>query len=61
MARITTSYQAGYRAGKYRPTTKNCHFQFFSTPEGMRDWEIGKQDGENSKKESSNAQPNQQN
>lgn len=50
--KIDTPYRAGYMCGRYRPTTKNCHFCWFSSLERSIEWERGKKDGAKRKSES---------
>lgn len=45
-ASFRDSYSAGYDCGMYGPSSKNCDFRWFNSPESTKEWERGKKDGE---------------
>lgn len=49
--RQTYEWKMGYDAGFHEPTTENCHFGLFSTPEKTKEWEMGNAQGKEDKKE----------
>lgn len=49
-----SAYDAGYSAAIDGSDTTNCHFSIFSTPEKMKAWESGKQNGDVAAKDKTN-------
>jgi len=43
---MSYAYKMGFDCGVNGPNQKNCHFSLFSSPQGTREWEEGKQDAE---------------
>lgn len=44
------AYSYGHDCGPGGPTTANCDFRIFATPELLKEWERGKRDGVNYRK-----------
>ena len=39
---LEKAFKYGFQCGRVGPTTENCNFSIFSTPENTKEWERGK-------------------